>query len=136
LDKHSPQRRRTHRRGRWSREQAARGPPAPPRRTARADFPHTAPRQSLAVRRAQGVEGKSSLKPEETVPAQAVVESFPVAKRPTDPLALVTQQAAESLKDEVVHRPEGFPWIALAEVLSPAAEHSVEVVHGLPEWPV
>jgi len=61
----------------------------PPRRTVRADFPHTAHRQSLVTWHSRGVEGVPPLQVKKSVAFQSRIQTFSLSKGPTPPLAPV-----------------------------------------------
>src|SRR3990170_2600950 len=74
----------------------------PPRRTVRADFPHTALRQSLATRHSQGVEGAFPLQGKKSVAVQSRILTLPLSKGTTTPLAPVQKKSLEPTSDKMV----------------------------------
>ena len=67
----------------------------PPRRTVRADFPHTALRQSLATRHLRGVEDRHTLQVQKSITLQSRVQSLSSPERLAPSLAPSLGLAAE-----------------------------------------
>ena len=116
----------------------------PPRRTVRADFPHTAHRQSLVTWHSRGVEGVPPLQVKKSVAFQSRIQTFSLSKGPTPPLApvhslrLATQFPSQK-RDFLRHpgfrlEPFCLPFpngALLAQAVSPLLDQNVTEV-----WPL
>ena len=105
----------------------------PPRRTVRADFPHTAHRQSLVTRHSRGVEGVPPLQVKKSVAFQSRIQTFSLPKGPTPPLAPVQKKSLKPTSDKMVHVSKRLPGISVAKIIRPSSEDHVDLFDHLSE---
>ena len=105
----------------------------PPRRTVRADFPHTAHRQSLVSRHSRGVEGMSPLQVKKSVAFQSCIQTFSLPKRPTPPLAPVQKKSLKPTSDKMVHISKRLPGISVSKIIRPSSKDHVDLFDHLRE---
>src|SRR5512147_1336782 len=105
----------------------------PPRRTVRADFPHTAHRQSLVTKHSRRVEGVPLLQVQESVALQSRIQTLSLSKGATPPLAPVQKKSPKPTSNKMVHVPKRLPGISVPEVSRPSSEDHVHLFNDLPE---
>jgi hypothetical protein len=93
----------------------------PPRRTVRADFPHTALRQSLGARHSRGVEDVQDLQIQQPISLQSCIQAFALSEGFAPSLAPVSRLA---LQPSFHRRRETFSGIP-GSSRNPSAIHSV-----------
>src|SRR3990172_7889138 len=103
----------------------------PPRRTVRADFPHTALRQSLVTRHARGVEGRSPLQVQKSIAFQSCIQTLTLSKGATPPLAPVQKKSLKPTSHKMVHGSKHFTRIPIAKVVRPPSEDHVDLFDHL-----
>ena len=99
----------------------------PPRRTVRADFPHTAHRQSLATKHSRGVEGMPPLQIKKSVAFQPRMQAFSLSKGPTPPLAPVQKKSLKPTSNKMVHVSKRLPGISVSKIIRPSSEDHVHL---------
>ena len=105
----------------------------PPRRTVRADFPHTAHRQSLVTKHSRGVEGVPPLQVEKSVTLQSCIQTFSLPKGPTPPLAPVQKKSLKPTSNKMVHVSKRLPGISVPKIGRPSSKHHVDLFDHLRE---
>jgi len=101
-------------------------PLQPPHRTVRADFPHTAPRQSLATRHSQGAEGVHPLQVQKSIAVQSRILTLSLSKGTTTPLAPVQKKSLEPTSDKMVYVSKRLSGISVTKVVGPTSEDDVD----------
>jgi hypothetical protein len=103
----------------------------PPRRTVRADFPHTALRQSFNLKATRGVDGEAVSQVPQPVPPQPRVQAFTLSKRLTTPLAPVTQKSPKPTSHKIIDVSEHFPRVSIPEVIAPPLKDGIHFRYRL-----
>jgi hypothetical protein len=98
----------------------------PPHRTVRADFPHTALRQSLATRHSQGVEGAFPLQRKKSIAVQSRILTLSLSKGTTTPLAPVQKKSLEPTSDKMVYVSKLLSGISVTKIIGPTSEDDVD----------
>src|SRR5512135_1486538 len=106
---------------------------APPRRTVRAVFPHTALRQSSATRQHGELTDMFTLQIQQPVTLQSRVQGLASPKRLASPLAPIPQKHAKPTSYEMVYSTKHFPGIPIAKVAGPPTKDGVDFLYGLPQ---
>ena len=103
----------------------------PPRRTVRADFPHTALRQSLATRHSREVEGGQRLQVQEPIPSQSLMQALSLSKRFAAPLAPVQKKSFKPTSDKMVHVSKHLSGISVSKIIRPPSENDINLFNHL-----
>ena len=106
---------------------------ASPRRTVRADFPHTAHRQSLVTKSSRGVEDVSPLQVKKSITLQSCIQTFSLPKGPTPPLAPVQKKSLKPTSNKMVHVSKHLPGISVPKIVRPSSKHHVDLFDHLRE---
>jgi len=103
----------------------------PPRRTVRADFPHTALRQSLAARHSRGVEDVLHLQIQQPIALQSGIQTFALSEGFAPSLAPVLDESPKPTSYKMVHIPKRCSRIPIMEIVGPASKDHIDFLNDL-----